>query len=371
MEWKVLEGAGSRNWAVCPGFRVSSVLARLGPGLGSISSPSPVSGGASSFVVSPPSQHCLHQHSFYPLFSKWENDPTDLCWCPELGRGGQELLSGSRRECSCRKRRRNLQEQPGRDRRAKGRGELGRAGSGLAAPRDRDIPTQRDPGTALEAGGLGEGLGWHREHGELLARFPWQRLPAGASAPVCGDSGCLSPGKARAEGGRERSPGTPGMGGWTEGPLSPWGHCHRGAAAMESDGLRCFPGTRGGRDGQSGTPPSWGKPLPGLPACVTPKLCPAVPVSCRAAPGAQQLPLLALKGPRGLGSGQRFPSRPPMAPAPPWRRCRALMGVLLFPSGLSQESEEGSQPAWSDRRDKGARPKLHKRSLWQPGLPLL
>lgn len=88
-------------------------------------------------------------------------------------------------------------------------------------------PPSVTQGQPSRPGGLGEGLGWHREHGELLARFPWQLLPAGATAAVC------PRGKPREEGGREgaepRHPRHGGMDGGAAvpvGPLSPGGRCH-------------------------------------------------------------------------------------------------------------------------------------------------
>lgn len=177
--------------------------------------PSPRSGAALSLLAFCPSQHCLHQHSFSPFFSKWENGPGDPRCCPELGQGGQELLSGSRRECShgspcscslasgcgdavralcpCRKRRRNRRSRGGQAGTGVGRAGCGPGAGGTLLLGTGTPPARVPQGQPSRLGGLGEGLGWHRDYGEPLARFPWQPLPAGASAPVCSDRGCLSP----------------------------------------------------------------------------------------------------------------------------------------------------------------------------------
>lgn len=181
-----------------------------------------------------------------------------------------------------------------------------------------------------------------------------------AAAPcrcLSSDSGCLSPPREGAE--HPRHGGTDGGDAVTMGTL-PRGAMGSGVFLI------------GIRDAQSGTQPSWASSGE-TPARAAPGVCDPKAVSLQGGTWGQQLPLLAVKGSWGGWGRVRAPQNRPLgAPAPPLGPCQPLIGVLLlFPSGLSQESEEvGSQPAWKDRREEGARPKLQERSPWQPSLPL-
>lgn len=180
------------------------------------------------------------------LFSKWRNDSTALCWCPELGKGGRNCcrdaggnaaiegpVPAARPRCGDAVRtlpagkggeiRRSSQAGTGRGKR---RGRLGRAGYGPAAPWDRDTPPRDSP----------RGWGcWERVwEGTGSLESPWQLLPAGAPAPSAVPGAVCH--RSRSGESPVRSPGIPGRVGCTEEMLSPWRRAAMGSGVFLGSG---------------------------------------------------------------------------------------------------------------------------------------